>query len=430
MRLYGSVLAMSFAMTGLCGCNTGSQPAAPKADVQPDPPKADGLRAEQLVGNWRLVRADGKPPAEMKVNKEIAIAKDGTWSSAIDIEGVGVLNGGGTWSLADGTITYTNSNDGKKLKSRVSLTAGRLVLEPDFQLTRNDGKKTPITTEYERQKPKPPAYVPVPLGEQEAKKLQADWAAKSKLPVEATSKMGVRLILIPPAGAALPEPYYLGKYEVTQGEWVKVMGYNPSEFKKVAGQDTTAFPVEHVCWYDCVAFCNQLSEKEGLKPYYELKVIKKAEDGNGINEAEVKILGGSGYHIPTGPEWEHGCRAGTTTKYYFGDKDEDLGDYAWYGKNSGGRPHEVGGKKPNAFGLYDMHGNVYEWNEEVVKADNNPFGPPRPILLGVSRGGSWEYPDADECKVGFQYRWGPGIRMGNIGLRLAQVPSGEAPGSK
>ncbi len=423
MRLNAPVLATCCAMIGLWGCNTGNQPA---------PPKADGLRAEQLVGNWRLSRADGKPPAELKVGQEIAIAADGTWSSAVNIKGnpFGIVKGGGTWSLDDGTITFTNSNDGKKLKSRVSLTAGRLVLEPDFHLTKNDATKAPITTVYERIKPKPPPYAPVRLGAQEAKKLQTDRAAKLKLPVEATSKMGIRLILIPPAGAALPEPYYLGKYEVTQGEWVKIMGYNPSRFKKVAGLDTTSFPVEHVCWFDCVAFCNKLSETEGLKPYYELRILKKAEDGNGINEAEVKVLGGSGYHIPTGAEWEHGCRAGTTTKYYFGDKSEDLGDYAWYKKNSDRRPHEVGGKKPNAFGLYDMHGNVYEWNEEVVNVDNNPFGPPRLTSLGVSRGGAWETSSADRCEVSFRYRWGPGVHQSNVGLRVARVPSGEPPGSK
>ena len=136
------------------------------------------------------------------------------------------------------------------------------------------------------------------LTEKEAKKQQEEWAAKLKLPVEATNKIGMKMILIPPAGAALPKAYYLGKYEVTQGEWEKVMGYNPSGFgpknAKVAGMDTSKFPVEMVSWFDSVEFCNKLSEREGLKPYYDLKVTKRGgKDGKQIEEAEVKILGGA-----------------------------------------------------------------------------------------------------------------------------------------
>ena len=125
----------------------------------------------------------------------------------------------------------------------------------------------------------------------------------------------MKLILIPPAGAALPKPYYLGKYEVTQREWEQVMGYNPSQFgpkhEKVAGMDTSMFPVERVSWFDSVEYCNKLSEREGLKPYYELTVTKRGgEDGKQIDAADVKILGGSGYHIPTGAEWEHALPGG------------------------------------------------------------------------------------------------------------------------
>ena len=256
--------------------------------------------------------------------------------------------------------------------------------------------------------------------EKEAKKQQEDWAAKLKLPVEATSKTGMKLILIPPAGAALPQPYYLGKYEVTQREWEQVMGYNPSQYgpkeAKVAGMDTSMFPVERVSWFDCVEYCNKLSEREGLKPYYELTVTQRGgENGKQIDAAEVKILGGSGYHIPTGAEWEHGCRAGTKTKYFCGDKDEDLLEYAWFRDNSGGHPHAVGKKKPNAFGLYDMHGNVREWNEEILT--NPTTGAPE----RVTRGGNSTNP-ADTSAVSHRSRYGPAAHTKqSYGLRVARL---------
>ena len=269
-----------------------------------------------------------------------------------------------------------------------------------------------------------PAYVPVTLEEKEAKKLQADCAAKLKTDVETKSPTGIAMVLIPPGGEALPKAYLLGKYEVTQGEWETVMGYNPSAFKKgsqaVEGLDTSRFPVEGVSWFESVEYCNKLSAQEGMKPYYDLTVTKRS--GPAIDEAEVNILGGNGYHIPTDAEWEHGCRAGTKSKYHFGDKDDDLGDYGWYNKNSEGRTHGVGEKKPNAFGLYDMHGNVWEWNEAIL---TNAKGAPERVY----RGGSF-YSPAGNCAVSSRSRYGPASRTSSYGLRLARVPSGEAQASK
>ena len=116
---------------------------------------------------------------------------------------------------------------------------------------------------------KPPVYVPLTFDEKEAKKQQEDWAAKLKLPVEATNKIGMKMILIPPAGAALPKAYYLGKYEVTQGEWEKVMGYNPSLFgpnnAKVASMDTSKFPVEQVSWYRQRGVLQQAERAGGIE---------------------------------------------------------------------------------------------------------------------------------------------------------------------
>ena len=274
----------------------------------------------------------------------------------------------------------------------------------------------------------PPPFVLLTFGEKEAKKQQDDWAAKLKLPVEAENKIGMKLRLIPP-GDGVAKPIYLGKYEVTQGEWQQVMGYNPSEFgpngprkADVEGMDTSKFPVENVNWFDSAEFCNKLSEREGLKPYYQLTVARRLKDGKHIEEAAVKILGGSGYHIPTDAEWELGCRAGTKTKYHCGDKDEDVLDYAWIDKNSDGRTHAVGEKKSNAFGLYDMHGNVHEWNEEMLT--NAETGAPERVI----RGGSWRGP-AGECALNHRFRRGPAYRFdfsSLLGLRVARVADGSA----
>jgi formylglycine-generating enzyme required for sulfatase activity len=118
--------------------------------------------------------------------------------------------------------------------------------------------------------------------------------------------------------------FYMGAFEVTQGQYQQVMGTNPSYFKGAN------LPVEQVSWDDAVEFCKKLSQKEGKT-----------------------------YRLPTEAEWEYACRAGTTTKFSFGDDESQLGEYAWYGKNSGMKTHPVGKKKPNAWGLFDMHGNVW-----------------------------------------------------------------------
>ena len=178
----------------------------------------------------------------------------------------------------------------------------------------------------------------------------------------------------------ITRPFYLGVHEVTQGQYQAVMGQNPSQFR---GSDD--LPVEGVSWLDAVRFCNKLSEREGLKPYYR------------IGGDAVTIAGGDGYRLPTEAEWEYACRAGTTTRFSFGDDESALDQYAWYSANSKDQTHPVGEKQPNAFGLYDMQGNVFEWCWDGYHADyykqspaNDPQGPER-AANRVIRGGSWNY---------------------------------------
>ncbi|MFY1110288.1 MAG: SUMF1/EgtB/PvdO family nonheme iron enzyme [Methanosarcinaceae archaeon] len=129
---------------------------------------------------------------------------------------------------------------------------------------------------------------------------------------------------------SIGQDYYLGMYEVTQEQWVEVMGYNPSYFK---GNQN---PVEMVSAYGAQAFINKLNEMEGTDKY----------------------------RLPSEAEWEYACRAGTTTRFSFGDDESELGEYAWYPDNSGGITHPVGEKEPNPWGLYDMHGNIFEYCQD------------------------------------------------------------------
>ena len=136
--------------------------------------------------------------------------------------------------------------------------------------------------------------------------------------------------------------------------------------------ETGDSPVTQVTWRDAVHFCNWLSEYEKRKPCY----TKDA------NHNWILLAAGDGYVLPTEAEWEFACRAGTTTQFSFGDAAAHLEDYGWYGKNSSGRPRPVGLKRPNPFGLYDMHGNVMEWCHDWYGVDYyansppvNPFGP-------------------------------------------------------
>jgi len=171
--------------------------------------------------------------------------------------------------------------------------------------------------------------------------------------------------------------FEMSAYEITQGQYEAVIGENPATGCGV----TYDYPV-NVNWYDAVKFCNKLSELCGLEKCYD-EVSGKCDFGR------------NGFRLPTEAEWEYACRAGTETKYYTGNSESDLSRAGWYWDNSGGHTHPVGLKEPNAWGLYDMHGNVWEWCNDwyswgyySVSPSSDPTGPPSGFAR-VVRGGSW-----------------------------------------
>jgi formylglycine-generating enzyme required for sulfatase activity len=175
------------------------------------------------------------------------------------------------------------------------------------------------------------------------------------------------------------------------------MGENPSQFKGATN------PVERVSWDDATEFCKRLSAKEGKT-----------------------------YRLPTEAEWEFACRAGTTTQYSFGDDEASLGEYAWYSNNSNGKAQPVGEKKANAWGLHDMHGNVWEWCQDwyggyPVAEVTNPRGP-KEAPVRVIRGGGWD-DYAWYCRAALRIALEPLHRLSYLGFRVAAVPPGGQPSS-
>jgi len=260
-----------------------------------------------------------------------------------------------------------------------------------------------------------------PFGSIEAKQHQQLWATRLQLPAQQTNSIGMKLVLIPPgefrkgspgafgmaSGMAsvgmherdyygeepqqkvrITKAFYVGMTEVTQEQYERVMSRNPSSFRGDPQQ-----PVENVSWEDAVEFCRKLTAKEGAT-----------------------------YRLPTEAEWEYACRAGTNTQWYCGDEESALKNHAWYMGNAGGTTHAVAQKKPNAWILYDVHGNVAEWCH--VQLDSNdrysgfdPTGQP-------CRGGAWST-HARNCGVSGLTGWlKRSHRDRYLGFRVACDPSG------
>ena len=247
---------------------------------------------------------------------------------------------------------------------------------------------------------------------------------QSQPPKEITNSIGMKLVLIPKGVFQMGSPesekgryenetqhevtiskdYYLGVYEVTQAQYEKVIGKNPSLYQgAIVGNDNADLPVDNVSWDDAVAFCKKLSE---------LPEEKKA---------------GRVYRLPTEAQWEYACRAGSKTAYSFDDEEGLLPVYGWFNRNSSNRTHTVGLLEPNAWGLYDMHGNVWEWcsdwYEEYPKgAVSDPTGP-KEGSNRVRRGGGW-LNGAAICQSAYRSGDEPSDRRDDFGFRLALSPSG------
>jgi formylglycine-generating enzyme required for sulfatase activity len=255
--------------------------------------------------------------------------------------------------------------------------------------------------------------------------IQLGCQVHAQSPKTITNSIGMKLVLIPKgtfqmgspieeAGAdddeaqhqvTISKDYYLGVTEVTQGQYEKVMGTNPSYFQKrvIRKSDSSMYPVEQVSWGDAVEFCKKLSDLPEEK------------------------AAGRVYRLPTEAEWEYACRAGSKTAYSFGESSKSLGDYAWFDGNSNNQTHPVGEKKANAWGLYDMHGNVWEWCSDYYddydkNSATDPVGPTEGSLC-VSRGGSWNSLAAYCRSAGRDWR-DPSDLYGSNGFRVALSPSG------
>ncbi len=256
----------------------------------------------------------------------------------------------------------------------------------------------------------------VPYEEKKAAEVKINEDIPKVEPKAFTTSIGMEFVYIPPGtfmmGSPPNEPgrvdnekqhrvtltkgFYLQTTEVTQGLWENVMGNDPSYFKE-CGDDC---PVEQVSWHDAQDFISELNKRERLE-------------------------GTDRYRLPTEAEWEYACRAGTTGKYYFGNDETMLREYAWYAKNSVYETHPVRQRKPNKWGLYDMHGNVWEWCQDWYGdyrsgSVTNPRGP----FTGehrVLRGGSW-YGNQELARCAYRSIFGtPTNCYTIIGFRLART---------
>jgi formylglycine-generating enzyme required for sulfatase activity len=199
--------------------------------------------------------------------------------------------------------------------------------------------------------------------------------------------------------------FFMGMYLVTQKEYEEIIGMNPSKY---IGQN---LPVESVTWFDAIEYCNLRSQREGLTPVYSIngKTITWNREANG-------------YRLPTEAEWEYACRAGSTTVFNNGNRIND--DTGWYMSNSGMRTQEVGKKPANAWGLFDMHGNVNEWCWDMYSGGYNRNDTINPIGKSsgssrIVRGGNYGS-FASFLRSACRHYVGPSVRGSGVGFRIVR----------
>ena len=234
----------------------------------------------------------------------------------------------------------------------------------------------------------------------------AEWPVKLE-----TNLAGITLLQIPmgkfqmgdsAVAVTLPRPFWLGKTEVTQSQWEKVMGTKPWPAEPVDAN----LPASHVNWEEVREFCEKLTARE---------------------RSSGKLQASEVYRLPTEAEWEYACRAGTTTTFSFGDDESKLGDFAWFTGNSENKGHPVGTKQPNLWGLHDMPGNVWEWcsdwHDGRLAGGVDPVGPAEGSKR-VLRGGSWENGPRNSRSAD-RYNHPASSRSYAIGFRVARSQSGK-----
>ncbi|MBP7126731.1 SUMF1/EgtB/PvdO family nonheme iron enzyme [Myxococcota bacterium] len=247
----------------------------------------------------------------------------------------------------------------------------------------------------------PPGYVEVPAGEFRMGSPEDEAGRKA----DEGPQRFVRI----------PSPFWIKRTEVTQGEWQALMRNNPSSFR-ACGPDC---PVENVSWWDAVAYCNALSRRDGLEECYRPKGCRGRPGEASYRCAEVRFAGPrcKGYRLPSEAEWEYAARGGT-----IGPRYGEIDAVAWYEGNSGGSPRPVGGKRPNAYGIHDMLGNVWEWTQDGYR-DTYQGAPADGTAVEASpgaqrshRGGSWIL-EARGVRAAVRHGGDPDLRYYGLGLR-------------